>query len=238
MTRAAGDALSRENEEAPAAETGARARRGPPPLVLFVALPAIALFIALLTYGLIANAPDTGIDDSLAGGEPAKPPAFELPVLERGDLGPRLQSSLGPALADKRLALNELRGRRVVLNFWASWCVPCQEEAPLLERTWLRARRHGVVFVGLNMQDLTGDAREFIRRYGNTYLNVRDPTDGVARKWGLTGIPETFFITARGRVVAHVIGVVSEKQMRAGIAATATGRPVSSSQGGDRRRTR
>lgn len=213
-------------------------KRRPPPVVLFVALPAVALFVALLAYGLIANAPETGIDDSLAGGRPVRAPDFELALLERGELGPRLDSSLGPVLADQRLALKELRGRRVVLNFWASWCVPCQEEAPLLERSWLRAREEGVVFLGLNMQDVTGDAREFIRRYRNTYLNVRDPTDGVARKWGLTGIPETFFITPRGRVVGHVIGVISKKQMQAGLAATGTGQPIGADQGGSRRRTR
>ncbi len=237
MTRGARDSLHRANAQTPAAESAAPGRRRPPRVVLFVALPAIALFIALLAYGLIANAPNTGIDDSLAAGKPFTAPAFELPVLERGDPGPQLERSLGPALADERLALGELRGRRVVLNFWASWCVPCQKEAAVLERSWLRARRQGVVFVGLNMQDVTGDARRFISRYRNTYLNVRDPTDTVARKWGLTGIPETFFITASGRVVAHVIGAVSEQQMRAGIEATATGRPVGAEQGGDRRQT-
>jgi hypothetical protein len=64
-----------------------------------------------------------------------------------------------------------------------------------------------VLFLGLNMQDLTGDARAFIRDFDNTYLNVRDRSNGVARDWGVTGIPESFFITAEGRVVGHVIDV-------------------------------
>jgi cytochrome c biogenesis protein CcmG/thiol:disulfide interchange protein DsbE len=213
-------------------------RRRPPRIVLFGALPAIVLFMALLTYGLIAKAPETGIDDSLASGRPPGAPAFELPMLQRGDLGSRLERALQGALADERVGLRELRGRRVVLNFWASWCVPCQEEAPLLEKSWRRTRDQNVLFLGLNMQDLTGDAREFMRRYRNTYLNVRDRSNGVAREWGLTGIPETFFITPKGRVVGHVIGVISERQIRAGITATITGRPVSSEQGGDRRQTR
>ena len=216
----------------------APSRRGPRRVVLFGALPAIVLFLSLLTYGLLAKAPDTGIDDTLASGRAGPAPAFELALLERGDLGPPLERALGPALADGRIALRELRGRQVVLNFWASWCVPCQEEAPLLERSWLNVRDRGVVFLGLNMQDVTGDARSFMRRYRNTYLNVRDPTNRVARKWGLTGLPETFFITARGKVVGHVIGVVSEAQMAAGMAALRSGRPAGSSQGGDRRRTR
>ncbi len=214
-----------------------RQRRGPPRAVLFGALPAIALFIGLLAYGLVTKAPTTGIDDSLANGRPAAAPGFELPVLQHGDLGPMLEGPLRRSLSDGRLSLNELRGTRVVLNFWASWCVPCQKEATQLERGWLRGRQQRVVFVGLNMQDLTGDARGFMRRYRNTYLNIRDRSNAVSRRWGLTGIPETFFITPRGRVVAHVIGVISEEQMRAGLAATATGRPVSSKQGGDRRPT-
>lgn len=205
---------------------------------MLVALPAIALFVALLAYGLIRQAPKTGIDDSLADARPADAPGFDLAVLQRGDLGGDLGRALGPALADHRVRLDELRGRRVVLNFWASWCAPCREEAPLLERTWLRAREQGIIFLGLNMQDITGDARTFMRRYRNTYLNVRDPTDRVARQWGLTGIPETFFIGGRGRIVGHVIGVISERQMKAGIAATGTGRPAGAQRGGSRRGTR
>ena len=206
--------------------------------MLFGALPVIALFLGLLTYGLLTKAPNTRIDDTLASGRAGPAPEFELAVLQRGELGPRLEQALGPALADRRIAMRELRGQQVVLNFWASWCVPCKEEAPLLERSWLKARGRGVVFLGLNMQDVTSDARSFIRRYRNTYLNVRDPSNRVARKWGLTGIPETFFITAHGRVVGHVIGVVSEAQLAAGMAALRSGRPAGSRQGGDRRPTR
>ena len=216
----------------------APSRRGPPRVVLLGALPVIALFLGLLTYGLVTKAPNTRIDDRLARGRAGPAPDFELPVLQRGNVGPPLQGALRPALADGQIAMRELRGRQVVLNFWASWCVPCQEEAPLLEQSWLKARERGVVFLGLNMQDVTGDARGFMRRYRNNYLNVRDPTNRVARKWGLTGLPETFFITARGRVVGHVIGVVSEAQMAAGMAAMRSGRPAGLRQGGDRRRTR
>ena len=206
--------------------------------MLFAALPAIVLFLGLLTYGLLTKAPNTRIDDKLASGRSGPAPEFELPVLQRGDLGPRLERGLRPALADGQIALRELRGRQVVLNFWASWCVPCQEEAPLLEQSWLKARDRGVVFLGLNMQDVTSDARAFMRRYRNTYLNVRDSSNRVARRWGLTGLPETFFITPRSRVVGHVIGVISKAQMAAGLAAMRSGRPAGSSQGGDRRSTR
>ena len=195
-------------------------------------------FVALLGYGLVTSAADDSIDQSLADGRPADPPSFELPVLEAGDLPPRLARRVGPALADGLLGLDELRGSVVVLNFWASWCVPCREEAPLLNRSWERAGPSGVVFVGLNMQDLTDDAGAFIDEFGITYPNVRDQTDTVATEWGVVGLPETYFIAADGRVVNHVIGVVSGPQMRAGIAAARSGRPIAPAVGGPQRSTR
>jgi cytochrome c biogenesis protein CcmG/thiol:disulfide interchange protein DsbE len=95
-----------------------------------------------------------------------------------------------------------------------------------------------VLFLGLNMQDLTAEARAFIRKFENSYLNVRDQSNGVARDWGVTGIPETFFITAEGRVVGHVIGVISAERLSQGVAASRSGRPLGSLEGGDRRPTR
>jgi cytochrome c biogenesis protein CcmG/thiol:disulfide interchange protein DsbE len=160
-------------------------------------------------------------------------------VLQRGDLGPQLAPRLRGALADGRLSLTELRGVPIVLNFWASWCVPCRQEAPLLQRTWgAQARPRGVLFLGLDMQDLTDDARSFLREFHIDYLNIRDPSNTVARRYGLTGIPETYFISPRGRVVGHVIGVSSPAQLRAGIAAAVTGTPTSRRKGGAQRSTR
>jgi cytochrome c biogenesis protein CcmG, thiol:disulfide interchange protein DsbE len=198
----------------------------------------VGLFIALLAYGLAKQSPRTDIDDALSRAEPVRAPGFELPVLERGSLGPALSARLRPVLADANVALEELRGTPVVLNFWASWCIPCREEAPTLERAWRRVSARGVLFLGLNMQDLPEDARAFIREFDNTYLNVRDQSNGVARDWGVTGIPETFFITPRGRVVGHVIGVVAPEQLRRGIQSARRGRPLGALAGGDQRPTR
>jgi cytochrome c biogenesis protein CcmG, thiol:disulfide interchange protein DsbE len=203
-----------------------------------VVVLVLGLFIALLVYGLSTKSPRTDIDEALARAEPVPAPDFELPVLERGALGPVLARRLRPALADGRVALDELRGTPVVLNFWASWCIPCREEAPVLERAWRRARTQAVAFVGVNMQDLTDDARAFIREFDNSYLNVRDQSNGVARDWGVTGIPETFFITARGRVVGHVIGVVSAEQLRRGIESSRRGRALGLLSGGEQLPTR
>jgi cytochrome c biogenesis protein CcmG, thiol:disulfide interchange protein DsbE len=197
------------------------------------------LFIGLLAYGVINKAPKTGIDDSLAQSRPVAAPAFELAVLQRGDLGPILAPRLRSALADGRVSLDELRGTPLVLNFWASWCIPCRDEAPLLQRTWRsQARPAGVLFLGLDMQDFTGDARDFLREFGIDYLNIRDPTNPVARRYQVTGVPETFFITARGQIVGHVVGVTSSEQLRAGIAAARAGRTVGAERGGDQKPVR
>lgn len=199
---------------------------------------ACAALVGLLLYGVIARSPNTTIDDSLSRGRAPLAPDFTLAVLQRGTLGPALTRSLRPALADGKLSLRELRGQRVVLNFWASWCPPCRQEAPLLERTWRAARRQGVLFVGLDMQDITQDARDFMREFRIDYLNIRDPSNPIALRYGVTGLPETYFITPSGRVVSHVIGVSTANDLRAGIAATATGRPVGARRAGAQRPTR
>ena len=201
------------------------------------ALLVTALFVALLAWGTFTQAPNNGIDESLARSESAPAPRFELGVFADGSLGP-LRSRIGPALGDGRLALEELRGMPVVLNFWASWCVPCRTEAPLLERTWREQRGRGVLFLGLNMQDATAEGRAFLREFDVSYLNVRESGNSVARRWGVTGLPETFFISSVGRVVGHVIGAASAEQLAVGVAAARAGRPQAARQGGDRRRTR
>jgi cytochrome c biogenesis protein CcmG/thiol:disulfide interchange protein DsbE len=202
------------------------------------AVGAVALFLALLVYGLVSKPADKTIDSSLAEAKAPPAPGFTLEVLQNGSPGPRLERRIQAAAADGQLALDELRGAPVVLNFWASWCPPCRTEAPRLERSWRASRGRGVVFLGLDMQDLTGDAREFIREFRISYPNVRDPGDEVARDWGVTGLPETFFVSPRGRVVAHVIGAISGRQLEEGIAAAVDGRPAGVLEGGDRRSTR
>ena len=200
-----------------------------------VGLLVTAGFIALLAYGVLTQAPDTTIDDRLARAEKPTAPDFDLPVLQRGRLGRVLDARLERVLADQSVTLSELQGSPIVLNFWASWCIPCQEEARLLEREWRRTRRDGVLFVGLNMQDASEDARQFLAEFDNTYLNVKDKGNDVARDYGVTGLPETFFITARGEIVGHVIGVVSVEQLRAGVEAARSGRAIETGTGGDRR---
>ena len=208
-------------------------RRRIPVVRIAVTVTAAAL-VALLAYGLLRQAPDTTIDDALASGSLATAPGFDLEVLDAGRPGPQLAAPL----ADGRLALEELRGVPVVLNFWASWCDPCRQEASLLQREWERARRLGVLFVGLNMQDARDSARAFLREFGVDYPTIREADKRTARAYGASGIPETYFLTADGRVAAHVIGAVSSSQVRAGIDAARTGTPLPVQIGGDRRSTR
>jgi cytochrome c biogenesis protein CcmG, thiol:disulfide interchange protein DsbE len=203
-----------------------------------MAILVLICFLLLLAFGLLSRSADKTIDTSLADAKAPPAPGFELELLQRGRVGPRLAPRLRPAAADGRIALAELRGVPVVLNFWASWCPPCREEAPRLERRWQAARAEGVLFLGLDMQDLSGDARDFLREFRVSYPNVRDRGDDVAREWGVTGLPETFFISRRGRVVGHVIGAVSVRQLDDGIRAAQAGHPNPPRQGGDRRTTR
>jgi cytochrome c biogenesis protein CcmG/thiol:disulfide interchange protein DsbE len=204
-----------------------------------LALAVPALLIGLLIYGVLTQGPDTRIDDSLARARATRAPSFRLAVLTPGALGDQLAARVALPVRTGRVSLTDFASIPVVLNFWASWCVPCREEAPLLERAWRQqGRPQGVLFVGLDMQDLTGDARDFLNHFRVDYLNIRDPSNPVARSYGVTGVPETFFISATGMIVGHVIGVVSADELREGIAAARTGQVVGSARGGDQRSIR
>ena len=109
------------------------------------------------------------------------------------------------------LALADLRGKGVIVNFAASWCDPCKREAPALERTWQRYRSRGLVVLGVDGNDFASDARKFTRKYGLTYPFVRDPDGRILRKYGLTGFPETVCVDRRGRLVGdHIVGPIDD----------------------------
>lgn len=110
------------------------------------------------------------------------------------------------------LALSDLRGQPVVINFWASWCLPCDEEAPLLKSAH---ERYGdrVTFLGVNAKDSLSDARDKWAEWDLGYLSVRDESGRIYSDFGLTGQPETFFIDAEGRLVEHVAGPLFEDDL-------------------------
>jgi cytochrome c biogenesis protein CcmG/thiol:disulfide interchange protein DsbE len=161
---------------------------------------AVAALLALLVWRVVHQ--DKGVASKLGNGRRPAAPHFELARLDRPG----------------KLSLASLRGKVVVLNFWASWCAPCKTESRRLEAAWQRFRSQGVVVVGVDAQDFSGDARKFMRRYKLTYPNVHDGPGDVLPKYGVTGFPETYFVGRDGRLVGErVEGEISADRLTAGI---------------------
>jgi cytochrome c biogenesis protein CcmG/thiol:disulfide interchange protein DsbE len=167
----------------------------------------LALF-ALLAYGLASNEPDAEIEESLARGERAPAPALRLP---------RLTGS-------GQVELSDYRGKIVVLNFWASWCEPCRAESPLLQRWHERISRRGGTVVGVDVLDVSSDAREFVREFGLTYPMLRDRDGDSQADFGVVAYPETVVIDAQGRIAAIERGPVDERWMRRNVEPLLPGR--------------
>ena len=119
-------------------------------------------------------------------------------------------------LVTSEVALRALRGRPVVLNFWASWCIPCAHEAPRLVAS-AKVHESRVLFLGVDVKDFSSDARKFLRRFHVNYVSVRDGGSDTYDVYGLTGLPESYFLDASGRIVAHKIGEISANELEAGI---------------------
>ncbi len=162
---------------------------------------AAVLIIALLVVGLAASGGSTAIDDALVSGQRPPAPDITLPVLVSGP---------GLPPAGQRVSLSSLKGTPVVLNLWASWCGPCRDEAPIFETAWERYRGKGALVLGLDLQDLSGNALAFLREYGITYPSLRDGSDASKRDLEATGVPETYIIDKRGRIALHITGQVTE----------------------------
>ena len=161
---------------------------------------AVAALLGLLIWKVVHQ--NKGVAAKLGNGRTPAAPHFDLSRLDR----------------QGKLSLASLRGKVVVLNFWASWCGPCKSEAPRFEAAWRRYHAQGVVVVGVDAQDFSGDARRFIRRFKLTYPNVHDGPGNVLPKYGVTGFPETYFVGRNGRLVGdRVQGEISEQQLTSGI---------------------
>ena len=170
-------------------------------------MPAIVLvgvlaLIGLLAYGVLSKESSTDIERALARGDRMPAPALTLPRLEGG----------GTA------SLADFRGKVVVLNYWASWCEPCRTESPLLQRWHERISRRGGTVLGVDVHDLTSDAKRFIREFRLTYPMLRDVDGRTQRRFGVVAYPETVVIDRRGRVAAVERGPVDEAFMRRHVA--------------------
>ncbi len=104
------------------------------------------------------------------------------------------------------IALEEYTGKVVALNFWASWCAPCRQEAPGLQDTWQDYRSRGVQFLGVDYRDDRAAARAFQGEFGITYPSVYDPAGKLAYDYGLIGLPTTFIIDREGRIAYQFVG--------------------------------
>ncbi len=206
----------------PAVEQAEGKRSAARAVVKAGAIVLVIGLIALLAWATLAAGEGRSLVAQIAAGEAPRAPAFELEVIwPRTETWPR---ELRAAIAEGKLSLAEVRGRPVVLNIWASWCIPCRDEAPILNAS-ARAHRGEVVFVGIDVQDLRSDALAFLREFDVAYVSVRDEGDETYRAYGLTGVPETYYLDADGRIVAHSPGAISRATLEAGIAQAMEGRP-------------
>jgi len=160
-----------------------------------IAVLAVLAVVGLLTFGLLSKG-----SSRVAVGEAA--PASPLP---------RLQGDGSGSLAD-------YRGRWVLVNFWASWCEPCREEAPALDEF---QRRHGgadFTVLGIDTGDASGDGRAFVRRFGLSYPQLHDGDSASADDFGTTGVPENYLVDPRGTVRLVVVGPVSAENLEGEVA--------------------
>jgi len=146
----------------------------------------------------------------LAYGFKTNPHEIPSPLLDRPAAAFTLTTFDGSPLS-----LESLRGKVVMLNFWASWCRPaCYEEAPTLERTWREYKDKGVVVVGVDIQDREETAKQFLAEFGHSFPNGPDPAGRVAIDYGVYGVPETFFIDRKGRVRFKQVGALTDEIAR------------------------
>lgn len=174
--------------EMPEASQSEPTQRGLSPA--WIAAGVIALIVlTLLGYGLLAN--------------PSKPPQVGGPV-------PDFQLT---ALDGSSINLGAERGQVVVVNFFASWCAPCRQEAADLQQSWRDYQDRGVQFFGIAYKDADSKAQAFLDEFDVTYPSAVERDNQTARLYGLTGVPETFVIDQQGLLVRHFLGPISQAQL-------------------------
>ncbi len=163
-----------------------------------IAIGLVMLLFVLLVWALVTEE-GNDLGERAARGELPEAPSF---ALERLD-------------SEGQLELESLRGKAVVINFWASWCFPCREEAPYLEQVWRDRRAQGVVVIGLDSKDFREDARRFAQEFDLTFPLVYDGPGDLSNEYGVPKFPETFVLDRQGRVVDAILGQVNTDEDKA-----------------------
>ena len=168
----------------------------------FVVFIAVLAVIGLLGYGLLNKSAK-----ALEPGETVPPTA--LPKLDGQGTG----------------SVADYRGRWVLVNVWASWCVPCRDESPALERFYRAHRGQRFTILGVDSNDLSDDALSFIRRYGVTYPQLRDGSGDISQgELGTTGVPESFMVGPDGKLALHRLGPVTPAYLDSNVVPYLTGK--------------
>lgn len=153
-----------------------------------LAIAGVVALLGLLVWKVVAG-DDGGAAARLAQGESVVAPELTLERLDE----------------EGTLSLADLRGKGIVVNFWASWCIPCKDEAPFLQEVYEANEERGLVVLGVDSQDFKQDARAFMERFGLTYPVVYDGKGSSLGAWGVVGFPETFFVNRDGELVGERI---------------------------------
>jgi cytochrome c biogenesis protein CcmG/thiol:disulfide interchange protein DsbE len=172
-------------------------------IVIFCVVSLLNVGLVALILSQLLTPATNSVSDPLVG-HPA--PNFSLALLR-------------PENGESALSLSNFKGKAIVLNFWASWCAPCKEEAPLLESAWKQAQAQGkdVVFLGIDYQDSNNNGISFLQLNGITYPTVVDADGSVAIKYGLTSLPDTIFINRNGMVLSKVLQQLTAQALSSGL---------------------
>ena len=175
-----------------------------------------------------------GIGRELAQRRTVRAPGFEADLISNGSIPAPLRDAFGRASDGGKLDMSKLDGTPVVLHLWSSECAPCRADGRLVEATWKRWGPRGVLVVGASVKEPADAAKTVIRQYDLTYPEVSDRSGEIAKLYGATALPQTFFISASGDIVGEVVGSPSVRQLEVGTAAAESGKPFGSEQGNTR----